>query len=44
MAEPTGYTLHKGFRIYLPEEADFEKDGKGRYVFMSGCGGSTPGI
>lgn len=32
LAEPTGYTLHKGFRIYLPEEADFEKDGKGRYV------------
>lgn len=32
LGEPTGYTLHKGFRIYLPEEEDFEKDDNGRYV------------
>jgi hypothetical protein len=32
LAKPTGYTLYKGFRIYLPAEADFEKDGKGRYA------------
>ncbi len=29
---PAGYTLHKGFRIYLPEEADFARDRRGRYV------------
>lgn len=30
--EPAGYTLHKGFRIYLPEESEFRRDRHGRYV------------
>jgi hypothetical protein len=32
MAEPGGYTVHKGFRIYLPEEGEFRRDTTGRYV------------
>jgi hypothetical protein len=30
--ETAGYTLHKGFRIYLPEEGDFRRDALGRYI------------